>query len=213
MPAASEFRLGAEVVGSDGKTAGTLACVLVDKEGFDAKELVIKDETSLVGRLMAHERLMVTDEVVIPISAVESATEEQVRLSIPAADVRKQKPYLSYRFKPESLGEVILHEAQILGGGLGLPDVDEQADKPGSEIEIDADEKVMIGKSGRCLGRVRELLYDAGEMIGVVIRPEGLFKQDVVLPIRFLERSDDMALFADVSERDIEHLRPFEENR
>src|SRR5579862_1103379 len=102
MPAPSEFRLGAEVFGKDGKKAGTLACVLVDAEGFDAKELVIKDETSLVGRLIANERLMVTDEVVIPISAVESANHDEVRLSIPASEVRRQKPYLSYRFKPES---------------------------------------------------------------------------------------------------------------
>lgn len=211
MPAVSEFRLGAEVVGNDGKTAGTLACILVDGEGFDAKELVIKDETSLVGRLMAHERLMVTDEVAVPISLVKSATHEQVVLSIPAADVRRQRPYLSYRFKPESLGEIILHEAQLLGGGLALPDVEEDASKPSGEIEIDRDEKVMIGQTGRCLGRVRDLLYDDGELIGVVILPEGFFKQDVVLPIRFLERSDDMALFANVGEADIEHLEPFQE--
>jgi hypothetical protein len=30
-----------------------------------------------------------------------------------------------------------------------------------------------------------------------------------VLQVRFLERSDDLALFARLSERDIEHLQPF----
>jgi len=211
VPELSEFRLGAEVVDKDGRKAGTLACVLVDEDGFDPKELVVKDETSLVGRLMAGEKLMLTDEVVIPISAVESASHDQVRLSIAASDVRKQRPYISYRLKPESLGEVILHEAQLLGGGLAFPDMDELANKPSSEIEIDRDENVMIGKTGRKLGKVHDLLYDQGELVGVVVRPEGLFKQDVVLPIRFLARSDDVALFADISEKDVEHLKPFVE--
>jgi hypothetical protein len=52
-------------------------------------------------------------------------------------------------------------------------------------------------------------LLDHGELIGVVIRPEGMFKRDVVLPIRFINRADDMALFADLTESDIDELKPF----
>jgi hypothetical protein len=211
MPELHEFRLGAEVVDKDGQKAGILTCVLVDEDGFDPKELVVKDDTSLVSRLLGAERLLITDEVVIPISAVELATHDQVRLSISASEVRGQKPYLSYRFRAESGGQALLHEAQLLGGGLALPDVEEVADKPSSEIEIERDEKVMIGTTGRCLGRVRDLLYDEGELIGVVLLPEGLFKHDVVLPIRFLTRSDDLALFADIREEDVEQLKPFVE--
>jgi sporulation protein YlmC with PRC-barrel domain len=211
MPELHEFRLGAEVVDKDGQKAGILMSVLVDEDGFDPKELVVKDETSLVSRLLGAERLLITDEVVIPISVVESATHDQVRLSISGSDVRRQKPYLSYRFRAESMGQALLREAQLLGGGLALPDVEEVADKPPDEIEIERDEKVMIGKTGRCLGKVRDLLYDQGELIGVVVRPEGLFKHDVVLPIRFLTRSDDLALFAGMREEDVETLKPFVE--
>jgi sporulation protein YlmC with PRC-barrel domain len=211
MPELHEFRLGAEVVDKDGQKAGILMSVLVDEDGFDPKELVVKDETSLVSRLLGAERLLITDEVVIPISVVESATHDQVRLSISGSDVRRQKPYLSYRFRAESMGQALLREAQLLGGGLALPDVEEVADKPPDEIEIERDEKVMIGKTGRCVGKVRDLLYDQGELIGVVVRPEGLFKHDVVLPIRFLTRSDDLALFAGMREEDVETLKPFVE--
>jgi uncharacterized protein YrrD len=211
MPQLSDFRLGAEVVDSEGKKAGSLACVLVDEDGFDPKAVVVKDETSLVGRLLAAERLLITDEVVIPISAVESATHDQVRLNLAAAEVRRQKPYLSYRFKSEPAGDAVLQEAELLGGGLGLPDAQEVAAKPRSQIEIGRDENVMIGKTGRKLGKVRDLLLDDGELIGVVVQPEGLFREEVVLPIRFLTRSDDMALFADISEKDVEQLKPFVE--
>jgi hypothetical protein len=37
----------------------------------------------------------------------------------------------------------------------------------------------------------------------------GFFKEDVLLQVRFLGRSDDLALFAHLTEADLEHLKPF----
>ena len=205
-----DFHLGAQVVDRDGATAGTLVSVLVDEDGFDPKALVVKDETSLVGRLMAAEKLFITDEVVVPISAVESADHDAVHLSITRDDVKRQPPYISYRLQTPSPGEALLMEAQLLGGGLGLPHEQELANKPGGEIEIDKDENVMIGETGHRLGKVHDVLYDGGELIAIVVRRAGRGGHDVVLPIRFVTRGDDMALFADITEADIENLKPFE---
>jgi sporulation protein YlmC with PRC-barrel domain len=206
-----DFRLGAHVVDRDGEPAGTLASVLVEQDGFDPKALVIKDEASLVGRLVSDEKLFVTDEVVVPISAVQSADRDSVRLSLSRDELRRQAPYLSYRLEAESPGEPVLREAQLLGGGLAMPSAQEVANKPAGQIEIDLDENVMIGTSGRRLGKVRDVVFADGEPVGVVIKPEGLFKQDVLLPIKFISRGDDMALFASISESDAEALKPFEE--
>jgi hypothetical protein len=85
----------------------------------------------------------------------------------------------------------------------------ETAQKSADELEINHDENVMLGHTGKRLGRVRDVLYDGRELVGVVIHPEGWWQRDVVLQVRFLERSDDLALFARLSERDIEHLQPF----
>lgn len=206
----SDFRLGADVVAGDGQKAGTLTSVLVEAEGFDPKALVIQDESSLAGRLLADEKLLITDEVVVPISAVESASHDVIRLSMSVDDIRRQPPYLSYRFKALTGGEALEEEVDFLGGGLGLPANAEQvANKPADQIEIDRDENVMLGKTGHRLGRVHDVLFDDGELVGIVIKPDGFFKRDVVLPIRFISRGDDMALFADLKESDIEHLEPF----
>jgi uncharacterized protein YrrD len=208
MAELSDFRLGSNVLGQDGEMAGTLVSVLVDGEGLDPKAIVVRDETTLVGRMVAEEKYLITDEVVIPLSLVESATHDRVQLSIPAAHVRGQPPYLSYRLKPLTSGQALLEEAQLLGGGLALPPEDEIANKPAGEIEIDRDENVMLGQTGHRLGHVQDVLYDAGELVGIVIRPEGMFKHDVVLPIRFISRADDMALFADIGESDLAKLSP-----
>jgi uncharacterized protein YrrD len=211
MAKLSDFRLGADVLGADGEQAGTLVSVLVDEKGFDPRALVVKNAVSLVGRLVAEEKLFVTDEVVVPIADVASATREMVRLNISADEVRRQPAYISYRFRSMETGTAVLEEAGVLGGGLGLPRAQEVANKPKGEIEIARDENVMLGTTGRRLGRVREVLVDEGELVGVVIRPEGFFKRDVVLPVRFVSRADDLALFANLDEADVERLQPFQD--
>ena len=209
MPDVSDFRLGSDVVGSDGKKAGTLVSVIVDEKGFDPRALVVKEVESLGGRIRATESLFITDEVVVPIVAVESATHDLVRLSMSGSDVRRQPLYLSYRPKRLTVEEAALEEADVLTGNLALPPEEEIANKAKGEIEIDREENVMLGTTGHRLGRVQDVLYDHGELIGVVIRPDGFFTRDVVLPIRFISRADDMALFADLSESDIQNLKPF----
>ncbi len=210
MPQLSDFRLGADVVASDGSKAGTLVSVLVEAAGFEPTALVVKNDSSISGRLLAEERFFITDEVVVPIAAVALATHDLIRLSMSINDLRRQPPYLSYRFKQLTGGEATLEEADFLGGGLGLPANAEQvANKPKDEIEIDRDENVMLGKTGRRLGRVHDVLYDQGDLVGVVIRPDGFFKRDVVLPARFISRADDLALFADLDETELEQLKPF----
>jgi sporulation protein YlmC with PRC-barrel domain len=209
MPGLSDLRLGADVSSSDGVNVGTIVSLIVDADGFTPRALVVKREESVAGRILAAEKFFTTDEVVIPIAAVEAATHDLVRLSMSATDVRRQPLYLSYRRPVMTPEEAVLEEGELLGGGLGLPKVEEVANKPDGEIEIDRGENVMLGSSGHRLGRVEDVLFDKGELIGVVIRPEGFFKRDVVLPVRFINRADDMALFADLTESDIEQLKPF----
>jgi uncharacterized protein YrrD len=209
MPELSDFRLGADVLANDGNKVGTLVSVIVDETGFVPRSLVVKDEATLASHLLADETLLTTDEVVIPIAAVESATHDLVRLSMSAPDIRRQPLYLSYRPRPMTVEEAVVEDAAILTGGIGLPQEEEIANKPAGEIEIDRGENVMLGKTGHRLGRVHDVLFDHGELIGVVIQPDGFFKRDVVLPIRFIERADDMALFAHLDESDVEQLRPF----
>ncbi len=209
MPGLSDFRLGADVVDSEGRKAGTLVSVIVDEKGFEPRSLVVKDEVTLAGRLLAAEKLFTTDEVVIPITAVESATHDLVRLSMSGHDIRRQPLYLSYRPKAPTTEEAVAEDAEVLTGGLVLPTKEEIANKPEGQIEIDREENVMLGKTGQRLGHVHDVLFDHGKLIGVVIRPDGFFKRDVILPIRFIDRADDMALFADLKPSDIEQLKPF----
>lgn len=206
MSELSDFRLGSDVFTSDGDSAGTLASVLVEKDGFEPKALVV--EISLEG-LLSDEKLFVHNQLVIPIDSVGSATHDRIELNLSTYELGQHPPYLAYRWHTPSAGATVLEEAQLLGGGLGMPSAEEVANKPPDQLEIDRDEKVMLGTTGRTLGKVHDLLYAQSKLVGVVIRPGGFFKRDVVLPARYISRADDLALFADLTEADVKMLKPF----
>ncbi len=208
---AEDFHLGADVYSSDEKEVGKLVHVLVDSD-YRLVSLVVKESGGFSGQRLSPGSLLVADEVVIPNEAVKEVMHDRVDLNLSAADVRRLPPYLSYREKGESVGEEAEDFAAVLGSGPEVPHWLEQvANKPANELEIDGGENVMLGDTGKKLGTVKDVLFDGDELVGVVLQPEGFFKKDVILPRRFLDRSDDAALFAQLDETDLKNLVPFQD--
>jgi sporulation protein YlmC with PRC-barrel domain len=206
-----DFHLGADVYSSDGKEVGKLVHVLVDSD-YSLKSLVVKESGGFSGQVLSPGSHLVADEVVVAKDAVQEVTHDRVDLNLSAADVRREPPYLTYREKSESVAGELEDFAAVLGSGPEVPHwLEEVANKPPGELEIDTGENVMLGHTGRKLGIVKDVLFDDDQLVGVVLRPDGLFKKDVILPRRFLDRSDDAALFARLDENDIKNLQPFQE--
>lgn len=204
-----DFHLGARVAASDGKEIGSLVHLLVDA-GYGLRAIVVKETGGFSGGWLSPGSLLVANEFIVPRDAVKSVDRDRIELSMSSADARRLQPYLSYREKGETVGEEMEDQAGALGSGPEIPNWLEQvANKPETELEIDGGENVMLGHTGKKLGTVKGVLFDDDQMVGVVLQPGGLFKQEVILPRRFLERSDDAALFAQLDESDVEKLEPF----
>ena len=205
------FHLGAEVRSSDGKEVGRLAHVLVGPD-YGLRALVIKESGSFSGHRFSPGSMLINDEFIVPKEAVKSLSHDRVDLTLSAAYVRRLPAYLAYKQKLEqSVTEGLEDTAGVLGSGPEVPNWLEQiANKPADELEIDGGENVMLGHTGKKLGTVQDVLFDDDQLVGIVLKPAGWFKSEVILPRRFLDRSDDLALFANIDERDIESLKPFQ---
>ena len=204
-----DFHLGAHVTASDGKEIGSLVHVLVDA-GYGLTAIVVKETGGFSGNRLSPGSFLVADEFIVPRDAVKSVERDGVELSISSADARTLQPYLGYREKGETVGQEMEDQAGVFGSGPEVPNWLEQvANKPAGELEIDGGENVMLGHTGKKLGTVKDVLFDDDQLVGVVLQPGGLFKQEVILPRRFLGRSDDAALFAQLDESDVERLEPF----
>lgn len=206
---ADVYSLGADVYSADGHEVGKLVHLIVGPD-YGLRALVVKENSAFSAHSLAPTSWMVADEFVVPKDAATKVTRERVDVRLSAADLRRLPPYVSYRERGESVAEVLEDTAGVLGSGPELPNWMEQvANKGPDELEIDGGENVMAGRSGRRLGTVKDVLFEGDQLVGVVLQPDGWFKHEVVLPRRFLDRSDDMALFASIEEKEVERLTPF----
>lgn len=205
----ADFHLGAPVYSSDGRHVGSLHRVVVDQETWDPHQVVVKESVRFNGHLLALAAGLMTDELIVPMSAVAHISGERVELSLTSREVRRLPPYLSYQLAPVRATETAEEAVGILLGAPRLRAEVEEAGKVPGDIEIRADENVMLGHDGERLGQVRDVLFDEGELVGVVIHPERVLEHDVLIQVRFLERSDDAALFVRMTPEDIQHLPPF----
>jgi len=206
-----DFHMGAAIYSSDGQEIGRLSRLIVDKENLGLKGLVAKESRRFTGHLLSPGSFLLTDEVVVPASEVQSISHDRIDLRLSASQVRDLAPYLSYRYGGETVAEGFEDQISVLASSPSVPfSLEEVANKQLDELEIAGGENVMLGHTGKKLGTVKDVLFDDGELVGVVVLPDGIFKKEVILPRRFLGRSDDLALFADLSAEDLDHLEPFE---
>ncbi len=203
-----DFHFGAAVYSADGRHVGALRFVIVAGETFQIRAIVVKETREFTGHASGDAALL-EDDVAIPIGAVAEVSRDRITLSIPATEVRRSEPYLTYRYAPVAGRDSLRSLAAEGGQAPAMPRVVEEAHKRLDELEIRAGENVMLGHSGRKLGTVRDVVLDHDELAGIVMHPQGFFKEDVFLQVRFLGRSDDMSLFAQLSEEDLGHLLPF----
>jgi sporulation protein YlmC with PRC-barrel domain len=198
----ADLRPGTDVYASDGQRVGTLESVLVDQEAMELRHIVVKESPRVSGHHWYQGANALIHDVIIPAKAVRLADEQRIDLNLSISDVRHMPPFLSYQYVGATTA------AQMLGGMAGglVWTWQEQADEPRGEIEVRKGESVMFKDSGELLGHVHELVYDGHELVAVVVRPRGLLTHDVLLQVRFLDRSDDEALFAHITEADLKHL-------
>ena len=207
-PALNDFHFGAPVFAAGGVHVGELHRLIVDEESLEPHSVVVKETRHFSGHHFVGAAL-IEDDIAVPLSDVRTAQHDRVELSIGAATVRQTAPYLSYQYAPLTRGDaghILLAE---IGQTARVPRLVEHARKKLDELEITPGENIMLDRTGRKLGTVRDVVFDAGEVIGVVMHPAGFFKEDVLLQVRFLGRSDDLALFAHLTEEDLQHLEPF----
>lgn len=205
--ALDDFHFGAPVYASDGTHVGSLQRLIVDEESLDPHAIVVKETRRFSGHGIGGSALL-EDDVAVALADVRSVHRDRVELAADSTAVRHTEPYLSYRYAPLTRGDAARYVLAQVGQSAYIPKLNEEAHKRLDELEITPGENIMLGRTGRKLGTVRDVVFDGNEVIGVVMHP-GLFKEDVLLQVRFLGRSDDLALFAHLTEDDLQHLQPF----
>src|ERR1700730_5482179 len=211
-----DFHLGAPVYSRDGRHVGSLHRLVIEAQTWEPRQIIGQETGRLRGHHLGGGARLLPDDIIVPLEDVANVANGRVDLALDAAQVRRLPPYLSYHYAPLEGRDLANIAVRVLSSGYGgLPGrrLTEEADKRTEDIEIRPGENVMLGHDGQKLGHVHDVLFDDGELVGVVVHPEGLLTQDVVIQVRFLERGDDAALFVRMREEDLAHLQRFESER
>ena len=57
----------------------------------------------------------------------------------------------------------------------------------------------MLGRTGHRLGFVEDVIYEQGELIGIVLRPHRFFSESVILPVRTVCLMGDFRTYGEVA--------------
>ena len=208
-PTAAEFHPGTDVFSEDGQHVGTLGSTVVDEHSLELQAVVVKESKRFAGTLLSPGTAMMSDELLVPANLVKRLDRSRVELRLTADQLRRLPPYLTYKRRYPSAADYLQEVETVLGGMPGVVRETEEAHKGAGEIEIYAGEPVMLGHGGRRIGKVVEILFEDKSLVGIVVKPEGWFREPVILPRRFLERSDDAALFIQLTDEELKQLKPF----
>src|ERR1700736_3206782 len=193
-----DFHLGAPVYSRDGRHVGSLHRLVIEAESWEPRQIIVQETGRFSGHQFGGGARLLTDDIIVPLEDVANGARGRVDLALDAAEVRRLPPYLSYHYAPLERRDLTNIAVRVLSsgfGGLPGPRLTEEADKRTEDIEIRPGENVMLGHDGQKLGHVHDVLFDDGELVGVVVHPEGLLTHDVVIQVRFLERGDAAAVF------------------
>jgi sporulation protein YlmC with PRC-barrel domain len=209
VPSPGDLHFGAAVHAAGGRRVGTLHRVIVDDDLSTLRDLVISESRRLSGSILSPGTPVLVNDVVVPMELVETVSRARIDLRISPEEVRALPPYVHWRYEEPSTGQRRVSTVSLVLGAMGSPSAAQSFAKSRTSLQIEGGEQVMLGRMGERLGTVRDLLFEGDALVAIVVHPAGFFRQDVLLPLRVLDRSDDMALFTILTRDDVEHLTPF----
>jgi len=202
-----DLHFGAQVCTSDGVTVGTLHRLILDSAAGDVDALVVTEDGHFAGQSDNPDVIRVFPDAIVPVHLLVTVTPEVITLRIEASAVRGLRAYIHHQWVAGTAAGEVVRLAAGLAGAPTLPPVELFLNKRADQLEVERGENVMIGHDGDTYGTVRDVLIgEDNQVTGVVVHPHGFFTHDMLLPVRVLGRSDDLALFADVSRDDLVRL-------
>ncbi len=215
-----EFHAGADVYTSDDKKVGTLHRVVLRRPDLALTHIVV-DVGFLRSGHALWEGLGREYDRVVPIEAVQGASDKRVNLRLAAAAFREAPEYTDESFEqphdlmpgrfdiPDLATRVEAVAAAISRGAFWIV---EKLNKSPNEVDIKEGTPVWRQEPHEKLGEVDRVLIDpqTGRTTAFVIRRGFLSKRDVVLPVRYLAEVFDDLLHVDISDADLDGLREYD---
>ena len=218
----NDLTTGAEVYSSDGHKLGSLHRVVLRRSDFAVSHLVVDIGFLRSGHKLWEGGFGLDYDRVVPVSAVGTVMPDRVELLLSAAEFKDMPEYTAESFEPPQdltpdefdlpdVANRLQHVAAMIGSTSNVWVV-ERLNKPAGSADIKEGMDVWRQEPHEKLGDIKRLLLDEeGRLRAFVISRGFIFKQEVVLPARYVSELLDEVVRVDISDEDLSQLREYSE--
>lgn len=215
----SNLRIGADVYSSDSHKLGSLHRIVLKRSDLSLTHVVVDIGFLRSGHHLWEGGLGLDYDRVVLIGQVGSISENRVELTMSAAAFKDAPEYTQEHFEePHDLSpnqfdiSDLTVRAQQLAGFITSTSsawLVERLNKPLDAIDIKDGTDVWRQEPHEKLGDIKRLLVDpaSGRLQAFVIRRGVIFKQDVILPVRYVSELFDDLVRVDISDAELAQLR------
>ena len=218
----NDLNTGADVYSSDGHKLGSLHRVVLRRSDLGVSHLVVDIGFLRSGHKLWEGGFGLDYDRVVSIDRVGNVTPDRVELLLTAAEFKDMPEYTAESFEaPQDLtpdefdlpdvANRLQHLAAMIGSTSNVWVV-ERLNRPIGSVDIKEGTDVWRQKPHEKLGDVRRLLLDdEGRLRAFVISRGFIFKQEVVLPVRYVSELLDEVVRVDIGDEDLRRLREYSE--
>jgi uncharacterized protein YrrD len=221
-PTANDLHTGVDVYSSDGNKLGSLHRVVVRRSDLSVSHIVVEIGFLRSGHKLWEGGFGLDYDRVVPLDKVASASSERVELALTAAQFKDMPEYTAESFEPPQdltpdefdipdVANRLQHLAAMVGSTSNTWLV-ERLNKPQDSVDIKKATDVWRQHPHEKLGDVKRILLDEqGRVRAFVISRGFIFKQEVVLPVRYISELFDNVVRVNLTDEQLQQLHEYSE--
>jgi sporulation protein YlmC with PRC-barrel domain len=214
---------GADVYSSDDHKLGELKRVVVKRSDLTITHIVVDIGFLRSGRSLWEGGLGLDYDRIIPIHEVARSTRNRIDLGITDEQFKAEPEYTDETFEPVAdpspnevdVNDFALRAESVADAIASTPGawVTVRLNKDPNSVDIVEGTDVWRLEPHQKLGDVKRVLLDetTGQLRGLVISRGFILKHDVLIPARFIAELEDDIVRLDISDPEIQTLRPYQE--
>ena len=218
-----DLRAGIDVFSRDGEKLGSLKHMVLKRSDLTLTHVVVDIGFLRSGHHLWEGGIGLDYDRVLPVDQIHAASDERLELRLTAAEFKDMPEYSLEHFEdPHDLtpddfdiSDVVV-QAQRLAGFLNNVNsawLVRKLNKPLDSVDIAEGTDVWREHPHQKLGDIMRLLFDprTDRLRAFVIRRGIIFKQDVVLPVRYISELFDDLVRVDLTDEELSQLREYHE--
>jgi uncharacterized protein YrrD len=218
-----DLRAGIDVASRDGEKLGSLKHMVLKRSDLTLTHIVVDIGFLRSGHHLWEGGLGLDYDRVLPVEEIHAVSDKRLELRLTAAEFKEMPEYSEEHFEDShdltpddfDISDVVVRAQQLSGFLTNVSNawLVRKLNKPLDTVDIVEGTDVWREHPHQKLGDIMRLLFDPAtdRLRAFVIRRGVIFKQDVVLPVRYVSELFDDLVRVDLTDEELAQLREYHE--